>query len=61
MIEVNVEGYCQNCTRFEADVRQYTYYTNEDEWNCTEIKCAHRKQCKNIAKYLTEQVNKKKG
>ena len=56
MIRVEVQSYCEHCRIFEADVERPAILHNmldeELVLGDTVIRCARRRQCENIKKYL---------
>ena len=62
MITLNVEGYCQNCPRFEPTANKLTLFSSEDcAFVQTEIVCQHREQCDTIAKFLRKELEIERG
>lgn len=48
MIRLIVDGYCENCPEFCADVEKTHVYTDELQITNTVIMCEHRNRCKCI-------------
>lgn len=48
MIRLIVDGYCENCPEFCADVEKTHVYTDELQITKTVIMCEHRNRCKCI-------------
>ena len=57
MIELNVEDYCQNCGRFEAEITtmEKGCTWQEKSYN-TIITCKNREKCKKLMEYLKSKM-----
>lgn len=56
-IKLCVEGYCQKCREFDADVERNV---SEDIWGNvirveTTVSCVHRDKCHRVMEYLEEE------
>ncbi len=55
-IELRLSKYCNECPGFEAEVETDEYPVYQTFGGCevhnTRIRCAHRKRCANIKRYL---------
>ncbi len=56
MIELYVEEYCSNCPDFEAEVDKDCYENGVYVKRITRISCKNMDKCREIMKYLKEQV-----
>lgn len=59
MIKLELKDYCHDCTGFEADVEEpamlFAIGASEPiKFTDTIIRCAHRKRCEHIVKYVME-------
>lgn len=53
-ISLHVEEYCQNCPKFEPDLKTTALIDGQVHIYCHDIYCVNRAECKNIANYLTK-------
>ena len=68
MIELKVDDWCKDCGEFEPELvrdttefRDYvSLYENVTRKTDTMIICKHRDRCRCIAKYIENQIKKKK-
>ena len=62
MIKIEVADYCQDCMSFEADVsKPVRAYADDDEVGVlgdTVVRCAYRRRCAAIERYLEQQMKK---
>lgn len=59
MIILNVEGYCQNCPRFEPTANKSPLFSGEDyAFIQTEIVCQHRERCYTMANFLRKELER---
>lgn len=60
MITLEVEDYCHNCTRFEADVEKDNMYSDDFVVCNTYISCKNHELCAALKRYLetTEKEDK---
>lgn len=60
MIKLEVEDYCQNCPKFEAEVENpaniYNAFGDDDYIGDTIIRCEHRKQCQKVFEYAKKHL-----
>lgn len=59
-IKLELDDYCQECDRFDVAVRHNAYSTFDDNWIETLVTCEHIKQCRQMMKYIKEQIEKEK-
>lgn len=52
MISLQVESYCQDCSKFEPECSKFS----ADNRTYTTISCANRGLCANLKQYLEEQT-----
>ena len=60
MIKLELEPYCQNCPNFEPDTEILTIqdYDSDPIRYDTFIKCENANKCKNMMRYLQNEVKK---
>ena len=56
MIKLEVEGYCQECSKFKP-IKKEMFYANNRVYE-TIIRCEHKEMCEEIAEHI-EQTQKK--
>lgn len=56
MITLQVENYCQNCSKFEPECCKYDA---NDRSNMTVISCTNRGLCANLKQYIEGQMVRK--
>ena len=57
MIKLDVDDYCQSCPDFIADVEKFKYgCLNEIISVHTTIRCENSDRCRNMVKYLKEEL-----
>ena len=60
-MEIKIEPYCENCPEFEPVCTTSCFYSNDDEYTKLiqrVIYCKHNKRCKNLVRYLKNQIDK---
>lgn len=59
MIKLDIEDYCEQCVSFVADVTPPDRVrTPNDDFTLSDtiVRCAYRKRCANIKRYLEQQM-----
>ena len=63
-INLQVEGYCENCNEFEPDVDRNTYEYNSVEFleivsrTTTTVTCKHAQRCASMVHWLKDEMRK---
>lgn len=63
MIRIDVQPYCQDCLDFTPELEPaVSYYADFEEYSRSDtiIRCAKKKRCEGLVRYLRKQLEKEK-